>query len=308
MKVFNHRTFLCTIGNIARSMGTISNDLGGKVVIAETIKRNGFSLKDTFSYINSLLENNRLNYEKTKLSENDWKKVTMYFIEKGGAFGDSLNEAILSKTRKTSWTDLFFNTANECGLDIEDLTLESTIDILGWRALVMSLIGISELENTETVSAHTRRGRAVVMRNESGEIVGTYSTICAAAKETGLNRSSINKCVLGTRGYSVLKLKGDEHSYTFEYAEGTPMKSSVISTKEKTTRRYTKKTIVLINKSNGDVLGTYPSAIKLSQDWGINKDDVYYRLKAKNHTLFDDMECWYEDEYDSHLATMKACA
>lgn len=166
--------------------------------------------------------------------------------------------------------------------------------VMNWETNEMecfnSTTKISAIKKDAIPTSGKKKTGPIYQKDENGNVVAVYAKSQEASKYTGINNSSIRKSYGNFPKYKRL-LANDGKYYTFERTE----KAETVSC-NKPTRSYNKKKIVVVNRQSNEI-SIYDNVIKASEALGVNKDDIYYHLKAKNHMLNDTYEVMYEDNY-----------
>lgn len=134
MFTFNSNNFIKSLRERYDAIPYIQGDGAAKVMVADSIKSNGFNPEDAYSFISK-----EMGLSST-LSDGEWKKIIEAAIKRGGFFGQSLKEYKDSLNGKLNYQEMFNLAAACCGINPTLLSLELTLNKLNWTKVVETLI------------------------------------------------------------------------------------------------------------------------------------------------------------------------
>jgi hypothetical protein len=134
MVTFNSNKFIKSLKERYDAIPYIQGDGAAKVMVADSIKSNGFQPVDAYSFISK-----EMGLSST-LSEEEWKKILDAAIKRGGIFGQSLKEYKDSLKGKLSYQEMFNLAAACCGINPALLTQELSLNKINWTKVVETLI------------------------------------------------------------------------------------------------------------------------------------------------------------------------
>ena len=301
MNTFDLNAFARTLKSINKSIGFVENDRASKELIAEAIVTNNFRLSDVMSYFGEQLKNNTPGYGLTGLNESDWKKIISNYIKFDDEYAIAVEKARETLGKNASNYDVFVSMVEQCGDNPRELTTEVTLDYIGWEKMFSYIINLEDakvpVEKTKKTK-RTKRLPVIVKMYETGEIFGEYSSMTAAEIVTGISNSQISKCCNGKYTHSTNQ-RGQ--SFTFEFKDNTKVVETPVVTPGKSTNRYARRPVVIVDRISGKLVDTYKSIPATEKGSGFKDYQIRYSLTSKNHYLGDTLLCMYADEYQDSL-------
>lgn len=301
MNTFDLNAFARTLKSINKSIGFVENDRASKELIAEAIVTNNFRLSDVMSYFGEQLKNNTPGYDMTELNESDWKKIISNYIKFDDEYAIAVEKARETLGKNASNYDVFVSMVEQCGDNPRELTTEVTLDYIGWEKMFSYIINLEDakvpVEKTKKTK-RTKRLPVIVKMYETGEIFGEYSSMTAAEIVTGISNSQISKCCNGKYTHSTNQ-RGQ--SFTFEFKDNTKVVETPVVTPGKSTNRYARRPVVIVDRISGKLVDTYKSIPATEKGSGFKDYQIRYSLTSKNHYLGDTLLCMYADEYQDSL-------
>ena len=137
MITFNSSSFTKTLKEGYEAMPNLQGDRGAKVLVADSIKANGFNPEDVFAFIYSTVK------ASPKLSDAEWKQVIDAAIKRGGVLGKSLELYKSTLKGKISNEEMFNLAAKCCGVNPVLLQQELCLNKLNWERVLETLIKTS---------------------------------------------------------------------------------------------------------------------------------------------------------------------
>ena len=134
MVTFNSNNFIKSLKERYDAIPHIQGDGAAKVMVADSIKSNGFQPVDAYSFISK-----EMGLSST-LSDGEWKKIIDAAIKRGDFFGQSLKEYKDSLKGKLSYQEMFNLAATCCGINPALLTQELCLNKIDWTKVVETLI------------------------------------------------------------------------------------------------------------------------------------------------------------------------
>ena len=134
MFTFNSNNFIKSLRERYDAIPYIQGDGAAKVMVADSIKSNGFNPEDAYSFISK-----EMGLSST-LSDGEWKKIIDAAIKRGGFFGQSLKEYKDSLKGKLSYQEMFNLAATCCGINPALLSQELCLNKIDWTKVVETLI------------------------------------------------------------------------------------------------------------------------------------------------------------------------
>ena len=134
MVTFNSNKFIKSLKERYDAIPYIQGDGAAKVMVADSIKSNGFQPEDAYSFISK-----EMGLSST-LSEGEWKKLIDAAIKRCDFFGQSLKEFKESLKGKLSYQEMFNLAAACCGINPALLTQELCLNKIDWTKVVETLI------------------------------------------------------------------------------------------------------------------------------------------------------------------------
>lgn len=149
MKTFNSSKFIKALKESYDAIPVLQGDGAAKVLVADSIKSNGYNPEDVFSYIYSQVA------PTSTLSDADWKKVVETAIKNGGALGKNLEVYKTALKGKLNNEAMFNLAASCCGVNPVLLRQELCLNQISWTRVLETLIKTSgaskEVEKEESV-------------------------------------------------------------------------------------------------------------------------------------------------------------
>ena len=134
MVTFNSNKFIKSLKERYDAIPYIQGDGAAKIMVADSIKSNGFQPEDAYSFISK-----EMGLSST-LSEGEWKKLIDAAIKRCDFFGQSLKEFKESLKDKLSYQEMFNLAAACCGINPALLTQELCLNKIDWTKVVETLI------------------------------------------------------------------------------------------------------------------------------------------------------------------------
>lgn len=134
MVTFNSNKFIKSLKERYDAIPYIQGDGAAKIMVADSIKSNGFQPEDAYSFISK-----EMGLSST-LSEGEWKKLIDAAIKRCDFFGQSLKEFKESLKGKLSYQEMFNLAAACCGINPALLTQELCLNKIDWTKVVETLI------------------------------------------------------------------------------------------------------------------------------------------------------------------------
>ena len=134
MQTFNSNNFIKSLKERYDAIPYIQGDSAAKVMVADSIKSNGFNPEDAYSFISK-----KMGLSST-LSDGEWKKLIDAAIKRCDFFGQSLKEFKESLKGKLSYQEMFNLAAACCGINPTLLTQELCLNKIDWTKVVETLI------------------------------------------------------------------------------------------------------------------------------------------------------------------------
>lgn len=134
MQTFNSNKFIKSLKENYDAIPYIQGDGAAKVMVADSIKSNGFQPEDAYSFISKEMG------LPCTLSEGDWKKLIDAAIKRCDFFGQTLKEFKESLKGKLSYQEMFNLAAACCGINPTLLTQELCLNKIDWTKVVETLI------------------------------------------------------------------------------------------------------------------------------------------------------------------------
>lgn len=144
MVTFNSNKFIKSLKERYDAIPYIQGDGAAKVMVADSIKSNGFQPEDAYSFISK-----EMGLSST-LSEGDWKTLIDAAIKRCDFFGQSLKEFKESLKGKLSYQEMFNLAAACCGINPALLTQELSLNKIDWTKVVETLIKAPAASKVET--------------------------------------------------------------------------------------------------------------------------------------------------------------
>lgn len=145
MFTFNSNNFIKSLRERYDAIPYIQGDGAAKVMVADSIKSNGFQPEDAYSFISK-----EMGLSST-LSEGEWKKLIDAAIKRCDFFGQSLKEYKDSLKGKVSYQEMFNLAAACCGINPTLLTQELCLNKIDWTKVVETLIKAPAASKMEKV-------------------------------------------------------------------------------------------------------------------------------------------------------------
>lgn len=145
MLTFNSNKFIKSLKERYDAIPYIQGDGAAKVMVADSIKSNGFQPEDAYSFISK-----EMGLSST-LSEEEWKKLIDAAIKRCDFFGQSLKEFKESLKGKLSYQEMFNLAAACCGINPALLTQELCLNKIDWTKVVETLIKTPAASKVEKV-------------------------------------------------------------------------------------------------------------------------------------------------------------
>lgn len=145
MLTFNSNKFIKSLKERYDAIPYIQGDGAAKVMVADSIKSNGFQPEDAYSFISK-----EMGLSST-LSEGEWKKLIDAAIKRCDFFGQSLKEFKESLKGKLSYQEMFNLAAACCGINPALLTQELCLNKIDWTKVVETLIKTPVASKVEKV-------------------------------------------------------------------------------------------------------------------------------------------------------------
>lgn len=144
MVTFNSNKFIKSLKERYDAIPYIQGDGAAKVMVADSIKSNGFNPEDAYSFISK-----EMGLSST-LSDGEWKKIIDAAIKRCDFFGQSLKEFKESLKGKLSYQEMFNLAAACCGINPALLTQELCLNKIDWTKVVETLIKAPAASKVET--------------------------------------------------------------------------------------------------------------------------------------------------------------
>lgn len=135
MHTFNSNSFTKTLKERYEAIPYLDGDRGAKVLVADSIKANGFNPEDVFAFIYGTVK------ASPKLSDAEWKKVVDSAIKRGGVLGKSLEVYKSTLKGKISNGEMFNLAAECCGVNPVLLQQELCLNQLNWEKVLETHFG-----------------------------------------------------------------------------------------------------------------------------------------------------------------------
>ena len=198
MYTFNSSSFTKTLKEGYEAMPNLQGDRGAKVLVADSIKANGFNPEDVFAFIYSTVK------ASPKLSDAEWKQVIDAAIKRGGVLGKSLELYKSTLKGKISNEEMFNLAAKCCGVNPVLLQQELCLNKLNWERVLETLIKTAveapapivskEEEKVETKVKKTKkhsiktpkvdpRSKSITLFNEDTKELKTWPSYRSCEKE-----------------------------------------------------------------------------------------------------------------------------
>lgn len=145
MVTFNSNKFIKSLKERYDAIPYIQGDGAAKVMVADSIKSNGFQPVDAYSFISK-----EMGLSST-LSEGEWKILIDAAIKRCDFFGQSLKEFKESLKGKLSYQEMFNLAAACCGINPALLTQELCLNKIDWTKVVETLIKAPAASKEEKV-------------------------------------------------------------------------------------------------------------------------------------------------------------
>ena len=145
MQTFNSNNFIKSLKERYDAIPYIQGDSAAKVMVADSIKSNGFNPEDAYSFISK-----EMGLSST-LSDGEWKKIIDAAIKRCDFFGQSLKEFKESLKGKLSYQEMFNLAAACCGINPALLTQELCLNKIDWTKVVETLIKAPAASKVEKV-------------------------------------------------------------------------------------------------------------------------------------------------------------
>ena len=145
MVTFNSNKFIKSLKERYDAIPYIQGDGAAKVMVADSIKSNGFQPVDAYSFISK-----EMGLSST-LSEEEWKKLIDAAIKRCDFFGQSLKEFKESLKGKLSYQEMFNLAAACCGINPALLTQELCLNKIDWTKVVETIIKTPAASKVEKV-------------------------------------------------------------------------------------------------------------------------------------------------------------
>ena len=145
MVTFNSNKFIKSLKERYDAIPYIQGDGAAKVMLADSIKSNGFQPVDAYSFISK-----EMGLSST-LSEEEWKKLIDAAIKRCDFFGQSLKEFKESLKGKLSYQEMFNLAAACCGINPALLTQELCLNKIDWTKVVETIIKTPAASKVEKV-------------------------------------------------------------------------------------------------------------------------------------------------------------
>ena len=146
MQTFNSNNFIKSLKERYDAIPYIQGDGAAKVMVADSIKSNGFNPEDAYSFISK-----EMGLSST-LSDGEWKKIIDAAIKRCDFFGQSLKEFKESLKGKLSYQEMFNLAAACCGINPTLLTQELCLNKIDWTKVVETLIKAPAASKVETLA------------------------------------------------------------------------------------------------------------------------------------------------------------
>ena len=146
MVTFNSNKFIKSLKERYDAIPYIQGDSAAKVMVADSIKSNGFNPEDAYSFISK-----KMGLSDT-LSDGEWKKIIEAAIKRCDFFGQSLKEFKESLKGKLSYQEMFNLAAACCGINPALLTQELCLNKIDWTKVVETLIKAPAASKVETLA------------------------------------------------------------------------------------------------------------------------------------------------------------
>ena len=144
MQTFNSNNFIKSLKERYDAIPYIQGDGAAKVMVADSIKSNGFNPEDAYSFISKEMGLSSI------LSDGEWKKIIDAAIKRCDFFGQSLKEFKESLKGKLSYQEMFNLAAACCGINPALLTQELCLNKIDWTKVVETLIKAPAASKVET--------------------------------------------------------------------------------------------------------------------------------------------------------------
>ena len=145
MLTFNSNKFIKSLKERYDAIPYIQGDGAAKVMVADSIKSNGFQPEDAYSFISKEMG------LPCTLSDGEWKKLIDAAIKRCDFFGQSLKEFKESLKGKLSYQEMFNLAAACCGINPALLTQELCLNKMDWTKVVETLIKTPAASKVEKV-------------------------------------------------------------------------------------------------------------------------------------------------------------
>lgn len=134
MNTFNSNIFIKSLKKGYEAIPVLQGSQAAKVLVADSIKANGFNPEDVLSFIYSKVA------PSSTLSEEEWKTVIATAIKRGGSFGQALDAIKSALKGKLSKKEMFNLAASCCGVNPVLLSQEICCNQMNWSKVLETLL------------------------------------------------------------------------------------------------------------------------------------------------------------------------
>ncbi len=134
MNTFNSNNFIKSLKKGYEAIPVLQGNKAAKLLVADSIKANGFNPEDVLSFIYSKVASS------STISEEEWKKVVGAAIKRGGSFGQALDAIKRALKSKLSKKEMFNLAASCCGVNPVLLSQEICCNQMNWSKVLETLI------------------------------------------------------------------------------------------------------------------------------------------------------------------------
>ena len=145
MITFNSNSFTKSLKESYEAVPYLDGDRGAKILVADSIKANGFNPEDVFAFIYSTVK------ATPDPSDAEWKKIIDAAIKRGGVLGKSLEMYKSTLKGKISNKEMFNLAATCCGVNPVLLQQELCLNCMNWEKVLETIIKTSVKGEKEAV-------------------------------------------------------------------------------------------------------------------------------------------------------------
>lgn len=127
MTTFNSNSFTKSLKESYEAVPYLQGDSAAKVMVADSIKSNGFNPEDVFAFIYSTVK------ATPDPTDAEWKKIIDAAIKRGGSLGKSLEVYKSTLKSKISNEEMFKLAASCCGVNPVLLQQELCLNQMSWK-------------------------------------------------------------------------------------------------------------------------------------------------------------------------------